>query len=251
MTNHTTDEIAGFRARVYQGYVHARHEALAPETIAGLEPRAAHLRQLIRRQCPEDKSAAILDVGCGHGALLYFAQSAGYRNIRGVDASPEQVAQAQQLGIEGIRQGDLFEALRSAAAESLDAVIAFDVIEHFTRDELVSFIDEVRRVLKKGGRWIMHTPNGDSPFCSSMRYHDFTHEIAYTRASISQILYSSGFREVRCYEDAPVPHGIKSLGRLVLWKCIRGVLRAYLMVETGAAPANSVFTQNFYVVATK
>jgi len=93
----------------------------------------------------------VLDLGCGHGALIYFARRAGYTNTRGVDGSPEQVAAARRLGIEGVEEGDLLATLASQADGSLDVVVAFDVIEHFTRDELLGFVDQVQRVLRPGG----------------------------------------------------------------------------------------------------
>jgi cyclopropane fatty-acyl-phospholipid synthase-like methyltransferase len=149
----------------------------------------------------------------------------GYSNVRGVDGSPEQVAAARRLGINGVEQGDVMETLAQAPDKALDCVVAFDLIEHFTKDELIGLVDEVRRVLKPGGRWIIHTPNAESPFGSRMLFGDFTHELAFTRTSVSQILLSSGFSKVGCHEDRPVPHGLKSVGRLILWQCIRAILR--------------------------
>jgi cyclopropane fatty-acyl-phospholipid synthase-like methyltransferase len=117
----------------------------------------------------------------------------------GVDRSPEQVKEAQRLGIAGVKEGDLLETLESLSDESVDLIVAFDVIEHFTKDELVLFVDEVNRVLRKGGKWIIHTPNGESPFAGRMRYWDFTHEQAFTHTSIAQLLNASGFSLVTCY----------------------------------------------------
>ena len=240
-----------YRTRIYTHYVQAREQALAPMTLAGLAPRAHALRQLIRRHFPTDKHAAVLDLGCGHGALLHFAREAGYTKLRGVDGSPQQVAAAQRLGIGGVAEGDLRDTLVAQADASLDVVLAFDVIEHFTRDELLPFVDEVHRVLKPGGRWIIHVPNGESPFFGSIRYGDLTHEMAFTRASLSQLLLSSGFGEVRCFEDAPVVHGPKSALRWVLWKGFRGVLRLYIAAETGDASNAHIFSQNLLAVARK
>ena len=42
-------------------------------------------------------------------------------------------------------------------SESVDCVISFQVIEHIKRDE--EFVREVHRVLKKGGKFIVSTPN--------------------------------------------------------------------------------------------
>lgn len=240
-----------YRTRIYTHYVQARTQALAPETLAGLAPRAPYLRRLVRAQFPADKHAAVLDLGCGHGALLYFAHEAGYTNLRGVDGSPQQVAAARRLGIAGVAEGDLRDALAAQADASLDVVVAFDVIEHFTRDELLPFVDQVQRVLKPGGRWIIHVPNGESPFGGRMRYWDLTHELAFTRTSLGQLLLSSGFADVRCFEDAPVVHGAKSALRWLLWKGFRGMLRLYIAAETGDAGGAHIFSQNLLAVARK
>ncbi len=141
------------------------------------------------------------------------------------------------------------ETLRTLPSASQDVIIAFDVIEHFTKEELLPFVDEVHRVLRSGGRWIIHTPNGESPFVGRVRYGDLTHEMAFTRISISQLLKSSGSSEIVCQEDTPVPHGLKSAVRWILWKIIRSGLRFYVAAETGER--DSIFSQNFLTVAVK
>lgn len=241
----------GYRPRVYDSYISSRPESIAPSTLDGLSPRAPYLRRLVRKHFPENKGASILDIGCGHGALIHFAREAGYRNVQGVDGSPEQVEAAQRLGIEGVEQGDLKEVLEAWPDAALDVVVAFDVIEHFTRDELLTLVDQTRRVLKPGGRWIIHVPNGESPFGGRMRYGDLTRELAFTRISLSQLLLASGFREVHCFEDSPVVHGAKSAVRWILWKGIRGMLRLYIATETGNASREHIFSQNMLAVATK
>jgi SAM-dependent methyltransferase len=240
-----------YRARTYEAYVTSRQEVLAPDTLAGLKPRLPFLRKLVRGHFPPNRNAAILDIGCGHGALIHVARQEGYENICGVDGSSEQVEAARRLGIEGVEQADVIQALAEQADASLDCVVSFDLIEHFTRDELIRLVDEVHRVLRFLGCWIIHTPNGESPFGMRIRYGDLTHELAFTRTSISQLLLSSGFSRVNCYEDRPVPHGVKSAVRLLLWYCIRALWRMYLAVETGDTGRSAIFSQNFLVVAKK
>jgi SAM-dependent methyltransferase len=237
-----------YRDRIYRHYVEAATEKLAPDTLAGLQSRAPHLAKLVARHFPADRNAAIVDLGCGHGALLHFARKAGYTNLLGYDRSPSQVAAARRLDIP-VREGDLFEAIRALPAESQDVVVAFDVIEHFNKGELIDFTDQTLRVLKPGGRWIIHVPNGASPFSGIMRYGDLTHELSFTPESLTQLALASKFRSIECFEDEPVAHGLKSTVRLALWKVLRGVLRLYLAVETGAA--QPVLTQNMLAVAVK
>ena len=240
-----------YRRRLYQHYLAAGAQGQGLEEVDRLGPRAAHLQNLIRQHFPPDKDAAILDVGCGHGAMLYFARQAGYHNTAGIDCSAAQVAEAGRRGITGIIEGDVLQVLDTFPAESQDVVIALDVIEHFTKDELLGCLDQIYRVLKTGGRLIIHAPNGASPFCGRIRYGDFTHELAVTAESMTQLCQVCGFAQISCYEDQPVPHGLKSGIRWLLWKVIRGLLRSYIAVETGVLDSGMIFSQNLFCVATK
>lgn len=238
-----------YRDRIYRGYVTQRDAPLAPQSLAGLAPRLPYLRRLVARYFPQDRSCSVLELGCGYGALLHVLRENGYENVRGVDGSPEQVAAARRLGIGGVEQGDLMAALAATPGGTVDVVVAFDVIEHFRKDELIPLVDAVRRVLKPGGRWIIHAPNGESPFGNRVRYGDLTHEQAFTRTSLSQLLRSSGFVDVECFEDKPIPHGVKSTVRAALWNAIRIVLLGYIAIETGTFDRAAVFSQNLLAVA--
>ena len=80
-----------YRDRIYPNYIKARNLPLAPDSLEGLLPCSSYLRNLFRKHFPADRSVEVLDLGCGHGALIHFARRAGYTNTRGVDGSPEQV----------------------------------------------------------------------------------------------------------------------------------------------------------------
>lgn len=240
-----------YRDRIYANYVHGRAVPLVQEGIDTLSSRRPYLAALIRRHFPPDRNSAVLDLGCGHGAAMAVAREAGYQNLRGVDRSAEQVREAERLGVDGVEEGDLLQTVRDISPESLDVVLTFDVIEHFGRDELLSLVDGVRRILRPNGRWIVHTPNAESPFFGRIRYGDLTHEQAFTRTSIGQLLHSSGFRAFACYEDAPIVHGIKSGVRFGIWKLLRGMMRMYLAAETGSIDSSIILSQNFLVVAIK
>ncbi len=238
------------RSRLYGHYVSSGH-ARPPESLAGLAPRASWLRRVVERHFPADRAARVFDVGCGYGALLHFAREAGYGDLRGVDVSQEQVDAARRLGIKGVSRGDLLEALRGLPESSQDVVVALDVLEHFSKAEILGLVDAVQRVLRPGGSWLLHVPNGESPFFGAIRYGDLTHELAFTRDSMSQLLLASGYTSVRCFEDEPVPHGVKSAVRWLLWKAIRAGLRLYAAAETGDSGRDAVFTRNLLAVAIK
>ena len=238
-----------YRRRIYGRYVEAASASLAPESVAGLAPRRPSLRRFIARHFPPQRDAAILELGCGHGALLQIAREEGYPRMQGVDASASQVSAARRLGIDGVRHGELLPAVKQERDASLDAIVAYDVIEHLTRDELIELIDETARVLKPGGRFIVHAPNAMSPFAGTILYGDVTHEQAFTPESLTQLFLSSGFKAVEFAEDPPTAHGLKSAVRAVLWKILRQLYRLALTIETGAG--GQVFTVNPIAVATK
>lgn len=240
-----------YRARIYGRYVEAREGAPLVRDAASLAPRDAYLARMIGRHFPPERAATVLDLGCGHGAILAAAARAGYRNLAGVDGSAAQVAMARRLGIDGVRQGDLMAALEALPAGSQDVIIAFDVLEHFTKDETLAFVDGVLQALRAGGRWIIHAPNGESPFFGRIRYGDFTHEQAFTRNSLAQLLLASGFARVECHEDAPAPHGLRSAIRWGLWKLIRFGLRVWLAAETGDTGRGAILSQNLLAIAFK
>ena len=98
-----TDTPRKYRERIYGSYVEASGMGVAPNSIAGLGPRIPYLERLVTRHFPARQDAAILDLGCGHGALIHVARGRGYTNIGGVDGSPSQVDAAKRLGIEGVR----------------------------------------------------------------------------------------------------------------------------------------------------
>ena len=239
-----------YRERLYRHYL-VTHRGVDLKTArASLHASAPYLRKLIRSHMPQDKNARILDLGCGYGALLYWLRQAGYCSLEGIDRSPEQVQGAHNLGLDFVREGDLMDGLASRDSYSSNVVVAFDVVEHLTKEEALRFIDEVYRVLVTGGLFIMHTPNGEGIF-SATQYGDFTHELTLTRGSASQLLRCAGFSHVSAYEDTPVVHGVMSGGRYLMWKLFRAFMWVGYVAETGEIGRNPIFTQNFLMVAKK
>jgi SAM-dependent methyltransferase len=239
-----------YRDRLYGAYVSSNEGESAVGTSVDLSPRRPYLADMIRKHFPKDKAARIIDLGCGPGQVLQVAQELGYTGLEGLDVSAEQVARAHAAGLSFVRQGDLMPSLQSMPEGSYEVVVSYDVLEHFTKDELMAFIDEVRRILKPGGRWIIHVPNGNSPFAGMIRYGDFTHELAFTPRSLQQLMKATGFSSVECYEDAPIPRHLRSAVRWAAWKAMRVAFRAWIAVETGVSNPG-VLSQNFLAVITK
>lgn len=193
-----------------------------------------------------DKSASILDLGCGNGTLLLYLMSKGYQECFGVDFSEEQVALAHQRGLTKVVRGDLLTFLENHK-RPLDCIIALDVFEHFKRDEVLSIVDLCFQRLNPGGRLIIHSPNAASPFFGCIRYGDLTHELAFTKRSIMQLFRAGGFGRIEVYPEGPRVHGLKSAIRCLLWFFISKVMALCLLAETGSA--DEILTQNLLAVA--
>jgi SAM-dependent methyltransferase len=189
----------------------------------------------------------ILDGACGNGSLVSWLHSCGYGNATGVDLAPEQVDVAKSLGIVGVEQGDFRDRLRGSSG-TFDLVILRDVLEHFSKEDILAVLDDVALALKPGGSLLLHVPNAESPFFGRIRYGDFTHETAFTPSSLEQVLRACGYARIDIYPSEVAATSFRSRVRLVLWRLLAGIYRSMVFVEVGRRP--SVVTQNLLALAT-
>lgn len=240
-----------WRERLYEAYVSSgqatRKQYTTPEQL--FASRKPYIDKIIGRHIPDRRDTKIVDLGCGHGAFLYFLALAGYINVEGVDVSAEQVALAKKLGVSEARQSDIMSYLSVQSSDSIGVILLMDILEHLSRQELFDVLDSVHRVLCPGGRLIIHVPNGEGIFGMRVRYGDLTHELTFTSRSISQALSTIGFVNIRCFEDNPIPHSFSSIARWAVWKIGTVLPRVLLLAETGHAHA--LLTQNMLVVSDK
>lgn len=104
----------------------------------------------------------LLDVGTGRGEMLVVATRCGAARAVGVEYSEAAVALARET-LAANEVGDRAEVLLADARRlplpdaSADVVTMLDVVEHLTPAELLHALREVRRVLRPGGRLLVHT----------------------------------------------------------------------------------------------
>lgn len=202
----------------------------------------------LRGWLPENKEARGLDLGCGHGDLLATLRTAGYSNLKGLDLSPEAVRIAQERGLD-VHLGDVMEFLRDTS-ERFELILAFDLLEHFRKDELLEVLRLIANALQPGGILIYQTPNGLSPWASHYRYGDLTHELILTPASAQTALRMTGFRDIQIREAAPSIRGPKSGLRWAIWKILWGCCAIWNLAETGST-CGGIYTRNMLVSATR
>jgi len=239
-----------YRDAAYGSYVGAHLDHLQQLSHANLERQRPVYRARFLNYLPPDRSAPILDLGCGHGSFLYFLRAEGFETVEGVDVSPEQVKMARDFNIENVVNADLMKFLHDCPDERYEANCMLDVIEHFKKQELLPLLQQTHRCLRRGGRLILYTPNAEGPFGARYRYYDLTHEIGFTPQSMAQAIRLAGFSSVMLRPVEPVVHGLASAFRWVLWKAIKIVLRFYMLVETGTCHG-FLFTQSMITIAMK
>ena len=233
-----------YRKRIYANYGKNFQDA-----VDFFDEKASHRwgsarKWHLRGWLPKDKFAKIVDLACGGGKLLHFCREQGYRNVSGVDISPDQVALSRQV-IPNVTQGNVIEFLESNSGK-FDLVIGFDIIEHFYKDEVLRFLDAAYSSLKPGGRLIIQTPNTEGPWGAQYRYGDFTHEVGFNPNSLHRLMKLVGLTDIESRECDPSPFGysIFSSVRALLWQFIRVVLLSYNLIETGST-GDRVFTRVF------
>ncbi len=244
-----------WKSRLYDGYVSSgqasveQSSSIAPDPKRHFASRATYIRSVIAQHLPQDHSARIVDLACGHGSFLYFLRTAGFTNISGCDISAEQVELAHKLGIPEAKCSDINSELQSISPGSVDAVVMMDILEHLENDELFAILDHVFLVMKPGGKLLAHVPNAEGLFGMRIRYGDLTHERAFGPKSAEQLLRTVGFKNVQCFEDRPKVHGVKSLIRRILWDAGTLPHRILLSAETGGR--DFVLSQNMLITAQK
>jgi 2-polyprenyl-3-methyl-5-hydroxy-6-metoxy-1,4-benzoquinol methylase len=231
-----------YRERFYEKYASLMRGQRQPVAVAAADHQVAPYDGYLRGWLPGNREAAILDVACGSGEFLRFFAARGYTRVEGVDISPEQIELARALHPQ-VHCANALDFLGTAAGR-YDLITARDVAEHLTKDEILIFFESCGKALRPGGRLIIQTPNGATPWSSAIWHGDFTHEHCFTAKTLGQVFALSGFKDYEAREMAPPVRGVRSAVRRLLWQWLRFSLIARNYIETGSA-GGGVYTRVF------
>ncbi len=207
----------------------------------------------------------VLDVGCGRGEILRHTAQLG-ADAYGIDYATVAVNMSQQViettdgvvpGKTGVYQADAKKLPFPTAY--FDRVLMFDVVEHLHPWELDAALEEVHRVLKPDGMFVVHTapniwydkyaypivrlfrkaigqganyPKNPRNFLVSVNEHVHVNE--QSMWSLRKTLNNAGFTGKVWLESPPQKWNTSLLGRLRRWFFVTPPLRWFFEREVFA-----------------
>jgi len=158
------------------------------------------------------RGKVIMDVGCGAGAFLDV--------VKGMSARTIGVEPQRDFGIALVAKGHehypYAASLAAAAAQSVDLAVSFQVIEHV--ENPLTFLTDIYRCLKPGGRLHLTTPNRDDilmqvgPEAYRRFFYRRAHLFYFDRHSLLRAGEAAGFRIV----EVRTPHHY-DLSNFTVW----------------------------------
>lgn len=154
----------------------------------------------------EDREAAcVIDLGSGRGEwleLLIFG--GGYTKATGIDSNSVVVANANKLGLNTIHE-DAIAYLYGMGDDSADVLTSFHMVEHIDPIDLIHFLDNAYRVLKKGGLLIAETPNPENILVATNTFNlDITHKKPLPPDLLAYMASNAGFEVKEILRKEPL-----------------------------------------------
>lgn len=139
----------------------------------------------------------VLDIACKDAVLLGEIERAGRQvDYVGVDISERVIANCKARGFRGTFLVEDILAGSTLPAHSFDRIFALEIMEHLPTPS--KLLDEVRRLLKPDGRFVLSVPN---PFyymevINELRHYPDTdgHFFSFTDANMRALLQHAGYQ---------------------------------------------------------
>jgi len=131
------------------------------------------------------KNSTVLDVAAGHCEFINAIEA---KEKIALDLNPD-VKKYASKSVRAIIQSSV--NMKSIRSESVDVVFCSNFFEHLERKDIVKTINEIYRVLKKGGKLLVLQPN--IRYCAKDYWMFFDHITALDDRSTVEVLELNGF----------------------------------------------------------
>jgi len=105
------------------------------------------------------KNKKVLDIGCGYGWFEIYLVKRGVKKAVGLDNQKETVEIAKRYSNNKNVKFIVGDASKLPFRDSsFDTIVCWETLEHIKKESELSFFQQVKRVLRKGGYFYLTTP---------------------------------------------------------------------------------------------
>jgi SAM-dependent methyltransferase len=134
------------------------HPALTEKSGVNAPDRSRLRVANFQRWLPNGKEAKLLEIGCGMGELILGLSTAGY-DCTGIDVSDLRIQRLKAHESECLHFHKTEGTCLPFASGTFDAAISMQLFEHLHPGDASEHLQEVSRVLKPGGSYLLETPS--------------------------------------------------------------------------------------------
>jgi 2-polyprenyl-3-methyl-5-hydroxy-6-metoxy-1,4-benzoquinol methylase len=169
------------------------------------EMKAAHYGALCRALdhdlfpfLPQQRELPVVEIGSGYGHTARYLLDRGFSRVSIVDICPSLIGLVKERIGSRLESATLCDgtAFLQRHEAFFGAILAFDLIEHYTVDEAYEFLRAGFVALRPGGVIVLRTPNMANLLGTYSLYKDHTHMYGYTDGTLEELLRLAGFGHV-------------------------------------------------------
>lgn len=153
----------------------------------------------------------VLELGFGNATKLAWLAARG-ATVYGTEVNESLVQRARAAGIQVLPTD--FEHLAEHFSGRFEIVIAYDVFEHLTIDEVRHALATVSRILRPQGLLVARFPNGRSPLGRTHQYADHTHRSVLSDTIVEHLIRDLSMTLERKSDGYYPPHPTSARGLL-------------------------------------
>ncbi|MBE7440642.1 MAG: class I SAM-dependent methyltransferase [Spirochaetales bacterium] len=232
----------------YENYSSEHLDLIHPEGRNATRRMAAEtlVRSLDNFKTHMNSQSRVLDLGCGSGNLAFLCAELGVVDYTGIDLSEENIAICRndfpryQFAV-----SDILAYLQNSNRE-YDIVLMSHVMEHFSLNEALTILQEIKNRITPGGFFVNIMPNAQAYFhATAVLYSDITHERLYSAISFSHLLRKAGWPSFRHYNYRVGGSAFRRLLHSIALKFFEMLLSAL------GFDRHSIYTSSIITVASK